>query len=99
MKPPQDLEAYLWFITTETARSAWPGSMMRGKMQVLRQGAKQAAERFFQAKFPVDALWRDPSRVAANYEGWHRQVSQDLAETLRKFMGAKRNTLTPSPPS
>ncbi len=92
MKPPQNLEAYLWFITTETARSAWPGSMMRGKMQVLRQGAKQAAERFFQEKFPIGDLWRDPSRVATHYDRWHRRVSRDLAETLRGFMGAKRNT-------
>ena len=92
MKPPQNLDEYLLFITTETARSAWPGSMMRGKMQVLRKGAKQTAERFFQKTFPIADLWHNPTRVATNYEDWHRRVSKDLANALRGCMGAKRNT-------
>lgn len=92
MRPPQNLDAYLRFITTETARTAWPGSMMRGKKQVLRQGAKQAVERFFQEKFPMGDLWLNPSQVADHYEAWHRRVSKDLAEALRGYMGAKRNT-------
>jgi len=92
MEPPLNRDAYLRFITTETARMAWPGSMMRGKKQLLRRGAKEAVERFFQdqEEFPIGKLWRNPSKV--DYEKWHRRVSKDLAEALRGYKGAKRNT-------
>ena len=92
MKAPQNQVDYLKFIAIETARTAWPGSMMRGEKQVLRKGAKQATEGFFRDKFPMQDLWMSADSIGKEFDGWHRKVCADLAEVIGPLMGAKRNT-------
>ncbi len=66
---------------------------MRGKMQILKRGAKQAVENFFRNNFPLGHLWAQPREVASDYDQWHRAVCRQLASCIRPFMGAKRNTV------
>ncbi len=93
MSLPQNIGDYLKFIATETARMAWPGSMMRGRHQILKKEAKKKTETFFAEEFPIRALWDNLAVVADDYRNWHRKVCRDLARWLvkHKRMGAEGN--------
>ena len=69
-----------------------PGSMMRGKKQILKKGAKQSIEDYFGSNFPIQSLWENPTLIANKYEQWHRKVSRGLIKKLKTYMGADGNT-------
>lgn len=71
---------------------SWPGSMMRGKKQILKKGAKQAVEKCFRDVFPIRSIWNNPTSIVNNYDKWHSKVSKELGEVLKIFMGAHGNT-------
>ena len=85
MRIPKTVDDYLLFIATETARTAWPGSMMRGRKQVLRKHAKEATEDFFTSEFNIRKLWNHPRKTKRAYERWHRKTCRDLAYALRNY--------------
>ena len=54
-------------IARETARMSSPGSMGRGKKQIVRKGAKKALEEFFVTCFPMRTLWVTVQPSAASF--------------------------------
>jgi hypothetical protein len=88
---PKTLDEYLQFVAIETARTAWPGSMMRGESQVLKKGAKKAVEDFFSGPdFPMKELWDNSRGIARHYDQWHSDVCRRLESVVSRLMGEKR---------
>jgi hypothetical protein len=89
--PPEILDEYLRLVAIETARMAWPGSMMRGESQVLRKRAKAVVEKFFAGDgFPMRELWCNARRIGGNYQEWHERICDRLGKVLEPCMGRKR---------
>jgi len=93
MKPPENIDQYLEFISIETARMSWPGSMMQGKKQILKAGAPKAVEKYFKDKFPIRELWDNPDSIANDYDKWHCERSKELSEAIKNCKGYESNIL------
>ncbi len=78
---PTTQKEYLKAVARETARMSYPGSMSRGKKQVLKEGAKKKIEEFF-ATFLGD-LWDSVDSVTNQFDVWHEKQARKLGQYLR----------------
>ena len=70
-------------IARETAKMSYPGSMSRGIKQVLKKNGKKAVEDFFVDEFDLFSIWKDPKKIAYNYDAYHEKWARDLAVFLK----------------
>ena len=79
---PLTIRELLKQVARETARMSYPGSMSRGKKQVVKGGAKLKIEEYFVSAFPLATLWTDTRQIADNDDDWHEQQTQALGRFL-----------------
>jgi hypothetical protein len=78
-------------ITRETARMSFPGSMSRGKKQIVRKGAKKALEEFFVTSFPMRALSSQAQEISQQYDQWHGRRAREIGGVLKLYFGNPDN--------
>lgn len=71
---------YLKAVAVETARMSYPGRM--GGM--LKPGAKRKIQEYFEERFPLPEVWRNPKKIAGFFDDWHRRQIQVFASFLEK---------------
>jgi hypothetical protein len=75
---------------------SYPGSMSRGKQPVVLKDAKSRLEIYFTTRFPISSLWGDADGVARDYDAWHEQQSQAIAEWIEEFVPARHSSVAVS---
>ena len=90
---PRSKEELLTAFARETARMSYPGSMSRGKRQVVKKGTKEAIECYFTSKFLMKDVWErdDVATVKSEYDQWHGERTYEIAKKVECYKGAKEN--------
>lgn len=88
MPLPLTRSEFLKNIAVETARMSYPGSMSRGKRPVVSKGTKATLERFFRDEFPMNDVWGKAATIAADYDGWHRDLVNGIATCIEPHVSA-----------
>lgn len=71
----------LEMIARETARMSFPGGMRHH----IPEGAKRAIEEYFVHEFPLPKVWKDPRKIAKDYDGWHKKQTAGMVEALEEW--------------
>src|SRR5262249_26000020 len=53
-------------------------------------------ERYFTTSFPISSLWGDVDGVARDYDAWHEQQSQAIAEWIKESVPAYHSPIAVS---
>lgn len=93
MSYPSTVRELQTAIAQETARMSFPGSMGRGRHQVVKAGTKKQIETYFVSKFRWHALWNQTRKIAGTYDTWHKRQTKSLGAFLdnKNCLGNPRN--------
>ena len=91
MPLPETTAELMVLVARETARMSYPSGMTHPPKPVVKGKTKKTVEDYFADVFPLQEVWDDATRVAANFEAWHLKRVKEMARAIKAHVPSHNN--------